>query len=48
MTPRPLAHAALGLGTALALIGAVTHLAVGVAGAVLAAAGAASLAGRSA
>ena len=33
---------------ALALVGAVTHLAVGVAGAVLAAAGAASLAGRSA
>ena len=46
--PRPLALAALGLGVALALVGAVTHLAVGVAGAVLAAAGAASLAGRSA
>ena len=46
--PRPLAHAALGLGTALALVGAVTHLAVGVAGAVLAAAGALGLAGRSA
>lgn len=47
MTPRHLALAALGLA-ALALVGAVTHLAVGIAGAVLAAVGAASLAGRSA
>lgn len=48
MTPRSLALADLAVGTALALIGAATHLAVGIAGAVLAAAGAASLAGRSA
>ena len=48
MTPRPLALAALGLGAAVAIVGAVTHLAVGIAGAVLAAAGALGLAGRSA
>ena len=36
------------LALALAFIGAVTHLAVGIAGAVLAAAGALGLAGRSA
>ncbi len=48
MTPRPLALAALAVGVALALVGAVTHLAVGIAGAVLAAAGALGLAGRSA
>ena len=36
------------IAVALALVGAVTHLAVGVAGAVLAAAGALGLVGRSA
>lgn len=38
--PRPLALAALGLGVALALVGAVTHLGVALAGAVLTALGA--------